>query len=906
MRKIEENVSVFWKAFLLAIFTMVFMQSCQLKPAFSYNPVAGQIKTKTTAFNSNLSSADSDVQKALDTLDNISYVAPNAGITAATKTKITYDTKGLVTSGADATTSDIGEGSNLYYTQGRFDTAFAAKSTSNLSEGSNSYFTNERVDDRVAALIQNGTGITWSYDDPNGTLTPTVSITQYTDALARASISETVAGLGYSSSTGVLSLTSGYVIPTTTEESNWDTAYAWGNHALAGYLTSETDPQVATVTSGNFCKGTGAAVSCSDSSTYLTAESDPVFSAVDHHVNWDTAYGWGNHASAGYLTGVVVDSPLSGSGTSASHLVVDLSGKISTIADPNANRVFGWDDTDNDYKFFTIGDGLSYDHATHTLSSSGGGGGSGDITSVGDVASGAAFDGSAGTTLTFLKENGANIKVDDSITADTEGGSLNIKSGWGTGTANGGSILIQAGKGGLTSGNGGAFEFDGGDAGGGDANGGDIVLFGGLKSGSGINGRVMIENHAGFHNAIFDPESLTADRTFAFPDKDGTFAMLSDIGGGSGDITAVGDVTSGAAFDGTAGSTLTFLKEVTGSIKLADSTTADTQGSGMNITGANGNGTANGGGIAIYSGNGGTDGLGGDMEFGSGAGNGNGNGGIIYGYGGAGSGTGIGGSFSFNAGNGGETAKGGNGQFTAGNGGSTSGDGGNVSLKGGNASSDGKGGAIALTAGNAKSIVDGTPRKGGNLSLIAGDATGGDGAGGDVTIHGGVAGAIGDGGHFTLSGADGGTTSGNGGGFQIGGGGTTSGSGGVVEISAGNSSDGYNGSDVSLTAGTGGTGDGAGGGINITSGAGGTGGDTNGGNLTITLGAKSGAGTDGILKINGVKDAGLIIQTGANTVCTTTCTQTCLVGFDTGVLGVSIAHMVSCSDATADECLCSQ
>jgi hypothetical protein len=37
-------------------------------------------------------------------------VVPNAGITAATKTKITYDAKGLVTAGADATQDDIGDG----------------------------------------------------------------------------------------------------------------------------------------------------------------------------------------------------------------------------------------------------------------------------------------------------------------------------------------------------------------------------------------------------------------------------------------------------------------------------------------------------------------------------------------------------------------------------------------------------------------------------------------------------------------------------------------------------------------------------------------------------------------------------------------------------------------------------
>lgn len=39
----------------------------------------------------------------------------NATIVAATKTKITYDTKGLVTSGADATTADIADSTNKRY-----------------------------------------------------------------------------------------------------------------------------------------------------------------------------------------------------------------------------------------------------------------------------------------------------------------------------------------------------------------------------------------------------------------------------------------------------------------------------------------------------------------------------------------------------------------------------------------------------------------------------------------------------------------------------------------------------------------------------------------------------------------------------------------------------------------------
>jgi hypothetical protein len=55
-------------------------------------------------------SAQTDLQSALD-----GKVDENAGITGATKTKITYDAKGLVTAGADATTADIPDSLNKRY-----------------------------------------------------------------------------------------------------------------------------------------------------------------------------------------------------------------------------------------------------------------------------------------------------------------------------------------------------------------------------------------------------------------------------------------------------------------------------------------------------------------------------------------------------------------------------------------------------------------------------------------------------------------------------------------------------------------------------------------------------------------------------------------------------------------------
>lgn len=64
---------------------------------------------------------------------------------------------------------------------------------------------------------------------------------------------------------------------TINNSTDWNTAYSWGDHSLAGYLTSysETDP-------------------------IYSASS--WFSTTNNSSNWNTAFGWGNHASAGYLT----------------------------------------------------------------------------------------------------------------------------------------------------------------------------------------------------------------------------------------------------------------------------------------------------------------------------------------------------------------------------------------------------------------------------------------------------------------------------------------------------------------------------------------------------------------------------------------------------------------------------
>jgi hypothetical protein len=57
--------------------------------------------------------------------------------------------------------------------------SIANHTTTNLTEGTNLYYTNERVDDRVAALIVGGTGVSSTYNDALNTLTLAVDFTEF-------------------------------------------------------------------------------------------------------------------------------------------------------------------------------------------------------------------------------------------------------------------------------------------------------------------------------------------------------------------------------------------------------------------------------------------------------------------------------------------------------------------------------------------------------------------------------------------------------------------------------------------------------------------------------------------------------------------------------------------------------
>ena len=349
---------------------------------------------------------------------------------AQTKVKLVSD--GVITvdnlhTNHGITTDHVGEGSVLYYTDARVQSylttnnyitnadvanletltslSLAANTLSYVDEAGNTtnldlslYLDDTNLARLVSGTLDGATGIaTFVRDDATtftvdlSSLTPSETDPVFTASAASGITStnitnwDTAYGWGDHASVGYLTsfTETDPTVPshvksiTTTNVSNWDTAYSWGNHASAGYLTSftETDPtvpsHVKSITTTNISNW-NTAYGWGDHSSvgYLTSlpshthvwtditdrptalslftndagfitsftETDPT---VPSHVksitstnvsNWDTAYGWGNHASAGYLTSFTETDP-----TVPSHVKAITTTKIS-----NWDTAFGW------------------------------------------------------------------------------------------------------------------------------------------------------------------------------------------------------------------------------------------------------------------------------------------------------------------------------------------------------------------------------------------------------------------------------------------------------------------------------------------------------------------------------------------------------------------------------------
>lgn len=156
-----------------------------------------------------------------------------------------------------------------------------------------------------------------------------------------------------SSGTITVTFAAGYGLPTTTQMGQWSTAFGWGDHAQAGYalasglsavatsgsyndLTDKPSIPAGTVTSVGLSAPTGFSVSGSpvtgSGTLALAFASGYSLPTTAKQGQWDQAYGWGNHASAGYA----LASSLAAVSTSGSYN--DLIGKptLGTAASKDA------------------------------------------------------------------------------------------------------------------------------------------------------------------------------------------------------------------------------------------------------------------------------------------------------------------------------------------------------------------------------------------------------------------------------------------------------------------------------------------------------------------------------------------------------------------------------------------
>ena len=232
----------------------------------------------------------------------------------------------------------------------------SGKDTDALSEGStNLYFTNARVTSAV-------TGSNLNMGSNDITTTGKILYSNYYATESALPSSSTYHGMGshvhnYNSS-GVgrwvfAHANAWHPVANLSEianKSNWDTAYSWGNHASAGYLTSQTS-HADVLVDGDF--SSAGIMSTNGSGTYTVV--------TDNSSNWNTAFGWGNHASAGYLTGITGQSLYSLS-------------NVYSSSSPSDGQVLTWDNSNSYWKPTTVSSGgatgdISF--SASTISSSG-------------------------------------------------------------------------------------------------------------------------------------------------------------------------------------------------------------------------------------------------------------------------------------------------------------------------------------------------------------------------------------------------------------------------------------------------------------------------------------------------------------------------------------------------------
>lgn len=249
---------------------------------------------------------------------------------------------------------------------------------------------NEKIDDRINGLITAGTGIAAVYDDTANTYTLALDFTEFTTN----SLTEGVNGLFYTSVRAISEIDnrvtktfvnnllvtqlgnlaqinlqdgadSATITPSNYNHNNWDTAYGWGDHSQAGYVTSVgaialndiTDVNVTgVVTDGHVLKWDGGTSRWIAAPDLSGGGGGGGISLTDISANSNSASGGGSltyNSTSGAFTYTPPDlssfSTFSGSYTDLSNKpsipagIDDLGDVDTTTAVPAVGEVLKWD-----------------------------------------------------------------------------------------------------------------------------------------------------------------------------------------------------------------------------------------------------------------------------------------------------------------------------------------------------------------------------------------------------------------------------------------------------------------------------------------------------------------------------------------------------------------------------------
>ena len=291
-------------------------------------------------------------------------------------------------------TSNITEGSNLYYTDTRARAAISAtgslsynsttgvmsftmpaQNTSNITEGSNLYFTNARADARIvnagsanwntaygwgnhasAGYVKSsgntviGTDTDLSFSGANVLSTIALTdgvITAYTNRVL------TLANLGYTGETNATADQTNAEIRAAVEAATDSNVFTNADHSkLDGIATGATNTAAPHYTSA-IAVGAGG-LTQQNFTTTLKNKLDGIAASANNYVlpftnnssNWNTAYGWGDHASAGYTndqTAAEILAALKTVDGSGSGLDADLLDGLSSVKFPYYRGVVSGD-----------------------------------------------------------------------------------------------------------------------------------------------------------------------------------------------------------------------------------------------------------------------------------------------------------------------------------------------------------------------------------------------------------------------------------------------------------------------------------------------------------------------------------------------------------------------------------